>query len=107
MDRTKELCVAGRLNEPTVGVYKRNEGNGGYDLMEKAGGEPFPFVGFKDTCQGDSGGPVWLKDISGRAVIVGVVSRGGECAAKDSPGVVTRCVLLLKLPSVKSQSCLN
>ncbi len=52
---------------------------------------------WKDTCQGDSGGPMWVERGSKHtAYLVGIVSRGGECAAKDSPGVVTRVKRHLK-----------
>ncbi len=45
----------------------------------------------KDTCQGDSGGPIWSVDRGSQtATLIGVVSRGGECAARDMPGVGTR-----------------
>ena len=88
VDVHKELCIGGRLNKPVVGIYKTK--NDGYEYIKREGGGPFPFIGYKDTCQGDSGGPQWILDENERAVLVGIVSRGGECAAKDSPGVSTR-----------------
>jgi len=51
------------------------------------------YLGGKDTCSGDSGGPVWrIADIEGekRAVQIGVVSRGNQCAGFNNPGIYGR-----------------
>jgi len=55
-------------------------------------------IGGLDSCQGDSGGPLWVEeriysngpDLQKIAVLVGIVSRGRNCAAFNSPGVYGR-----------------
>ena len=46
-------------------------------------------LGGRDGCQGDSGGPLWRVS-RGRAVQVGVISRGQKCARINRPGIYTR-----------------
>ena len=46
-------------------------------------------IGGQDACQGDSGGPLWVEE-KGRAVLVGLVSRGRGCAYANYPGIFTR-----------------
>ena len=43
-------------------------------------------IGGQDTCQGDSGGPLWVEE-DGKAVLVGLVSRGRGCAKQNYPGI--------------------
>uniref|UniRef100_A0A7E4ZT63 limulus clotting factor C n=1 Tax=Panagrellus redivivus TaxID=6233 RepID=A0A7E4ZT63_PANRE len=44
----------------------------------------------KDACQGDSGGPLVVKSSDGPWFQYGITSFGGQCGAKDQPGVFTR-----------------
>ncbi len=59
-------------------------------------GEDF-FIGGQDSCLGDSGGPLWkvLGSPTRRAFLVGVVSRGLNCANNDAPGIYARVKMYL------------
>ena len=51
------------------------------------------YIGGTDSCKGDSGGPLYKFDKNKygkkRAYLVGVVSRGNNCAKLNRPGVYT------------------
>ena len=46
------------------------------------------YLGQTDSCQGDSGGPFYVFK-GWKGYIVGVVSRGGQCAGFNQPGIYT------------------
>ncbi len=52
----------------------------------------FDMIGGKDACTGDSGAPLWIEmgRRRRRAFIVGVVSRGFNCASHNLPGIYVR-----------------
>ena len=61
--------------------------------LERPGLTRLPVIlGGRDGCQGDSGGPLW-RVTGGRAVQVGVISRGQRCARINRPGIYTRSAL--------------
>ena len=61
--------------------------------LERPGLTRLPVIlGGRDGCQGDSGGPLWRVNV-GRAVQVGVISRGQRCARINRPGIYTRSAL--------------
>ena len=53
-------------------------------------------IGGQDTCQGDSGGPLWVEE-NGKAILVGLVSRGRGCAYANFPGIFTRHFILQEI----------
>ena len=72
----------------------RNSGSKLKDLSAKKG----LIIGGQDTCQGDSGGPLWVEE-KGKAVLVGLVSRGRGCAKQNYPGIYTRYIVFCRLRS--------
>jgi len=53
------------------------------------------YIGGVDACQGDSGGPLWrwqIDNTSGekRAVQIGIIARGDQCANINRPGIYTK-----------------
>ena len=76
-------------------IRVENSGNKLTNLAAKKG----LIIGGQDTCQGDSGGPLWVEE-NGRAVLVGLVSRGRGCAKQNYPGIYTRwgfCAIFCKI----------
>ena len=55
--------------------------------------ETFGFgFGYKSlNSVGDSGGPLWVEN-DGKAILVGIVSRGRGCAKQNVAGIYTRLV---------------
>ena len=49
-------------------------------------------LGGHGSCLGDSGGPLWivLGSTKPTAFVIGVVSRGLNCASSKAPGIYTR-----------------
>ena len=98
------LSLNAHLHEVTVSIYNDGEcgAMAGYmtEDMICAGLRS----GGKDSCQGDSGGPLVVWDniiirgvVEQRAFLIGVVSRGYECALMNSPGIYTRSVVLVSI----------
>lgn len=100
-----EFCAGNRVQFPTTTVYRRYRvrGDGKTHVYKKiktllnpldAKSEHLDlgfYLGQTDSCQGDSGGPFYVF-VDGRAHLVGVVSRGGECAGFNQPGIYTNLV---------------
>ena len=57
---------------------------------------------------GDSGGPIYLWNNS-RAYLIGIVSRGKDCALFNHPGIYTRITKQVPwiLQNIKSGNCGN
>ena len=57
---------------------------------------------------GDSGGPIYLWNNS-RAYLIGIVSRGKDCALFNHPGIYTRITKQVSwiLENIKSGNCGN
>ena len=57
----------------------------------------FDMIGGKDACTGDSGAPLWITMGSKRkrSFVVGVVSRGFNCAMHKLPGIYVRVKMFL------------
>jgi len=96
-----ELC-AGRVNERLVRrVAAKVSNNGQIDGFDEGEGEERreSFIGGQDSCLGDSGGPLWKVMKIGsdrpRAFLVGVVSRGLNCANNEAPGIYARTALYM------------
>jgi len=97
-----ELC-AGRVNKRLVRRVAANVGsNGKVKGFSEGDGEERDemFIGGKDSCLGDSGGPLWkvVHHSSGkasRAYLIGVVSRGLNCANNEAPGIYARTAMYI------------
>jgi len=109
-----ELCAALKIPFPKMKVYerkKKHEKDNGYDGLKykfkytKTIPNKFDtkgakanmdyYLGRTNSCQGGAGGPLW-QYIDKRATIVGVASRGEDCAAFNSPGIYTNIQKHLK-----------
>ena len=84
----KELC-AGYVSKRRRKFFAYDGGKFRHLPHKK---EEFDLIGGKDACTGDSGGPLWIEmgRKTRRAFIVGVVSRGFNCASHNKPGIYTR-----------------
>jgi len=103
----KELCGGIKIPYPETKEYRRylNDTNSGLNetkyIYKYTGTVPNKlsakglqaemnyYLGHSDSCTGDSGGPLW-QFIDGRATVIGVVSRGDDCASFNSPGIYTK-----------------
>merc|ERR1712142_897350 len=86
------------VNKEEKGVYKMFRSRrvvNNPEILRNISTRPI-IIGGQDTCQGDSGGPLWITHSSGRAFLIGVVSRGRGCAQQNYPGIYTRVKSHLK-----------
>ncbi len=92
-----ELC-AGRINKRVIRRYRvAPEGGGNVNKLKSPEEGIDHFIGGQDSCLGDSGGPLWkvYGVRSPTAFLVGVVSRGLNCANNDAPGIYARVKMYL------------
>ncbi|XP_040580123.1 uncharacterized protein [Lepeophtheirus salmonis] len=112
-DKDKEICAGHKILFPKRRVYRRYKIKGTKDnfffkrrkseinrlnITGNASQLNF-FLGHADSCQGDSGGPLYrFKKRKGkkRAIIIGVVSRGEQCAGLNQPGIYTNVAKFTK-----------
>jgi hypothetical protein len=111
-----ELC-AGRVNKRLVRrVAAAVDSNGHVKAFNEGSGEEREemFIGGKDSCLGDSGGPLWKvarlsHDRTPKAYLIGVVSRGLNCANNEAPGIYARTSMYLDwiVENSKEGACKN
>ena len=85
-----ELCAGHKNYVETQKVRVLRQRNGFRMLKQESLTETV--IGGEDSCLGDSGGPLWrvLGSTKPKAFIIGVVSRGLNCANSKAPGVYAR-----------------
>ena len=85
-----ELCAGHKNYVYSQKVNVLRQRNGFRILKEEPLKETV--LGGHDSCLGDSGGPLWrvLGSTKPTAFIIGVVSRGLNCANSKAPGIYTR-----------------
>jgi len=88
-----ELCAAARTEIKAPEGYRMYRGR--FERDQTLRRKNKQHWGGKDSCNGDSGGPLYTWNQENKAVLVGVVSRGKGCAAKDSAGVYTKITKFL------------
>jgi len=83
------LYLNSHLHEVDITVYGKNNCGAHQSAMSDDMFCAGLMSGGKDSCQGDSGGPVVIADPNNNngSSLIGVVSWGYGCAAKDAPGV--------------------
>ena len=89
--RKYDLC-AGFKNYVYSQKIKVIRNGKGFRVLKDPGLVKDTILGGHDSCLGDSGGPLWmvLGSTKPTAFIIGVVSRGLNCASSKAPGIYTR-----------------
>lgn len=65
---------------PSIGSWDTSAGGHADDLCRG---------NVEDACSGDSGGPL-VAELGGRQFVIGIVSRGVDCAKHQGAGIYTR-----------------
>ena len=86
-----ELCAGYKNYIYTKKIEVVRKGRG-FRILKAPEAVKETVIGGQDSCLGDSGGPLWkiLGSTKPTVFIIGVVSRGLNCASSKSPGIYTR-----------------
>lgn len=84
---TIELCAAVKQSPEQFETFVKR---GDEYLKQQPNATGAFHLGGSDSCKGDSGGPLFTLGEDGKAILIGVVSRGKGCAAHNQAGIYTR-----------------
>ena len=66
----------------------------------------YEFSGDPDSCSGDSGGPLFIRDHSGRPILVGIISWGNGCSTSGYYGIYTNFYQYIEWVNENCGNCL-
>ena len=112
-----ELCAGNvqRRERKYMDYTKEKESQFKFDkILNATSATHYELIGGKDACTGDSGAPLWVEvgrrtSRRRRSIIIGVVSRGLNCASNNAPGIYMRVKKVLKWieKTARGGNCIN